>query len=277
MIDWTAIRTAYKVAKLGTISAASEELGIHRASVVRHIDAVEEQLGQKLFIRGQTGYKPTEMGFELIDMVGVAEFQLNMLVDKAQNQTKELTGELVISSDEFRHSLILPVVERFQSSHPGVRIQLISGEIQALEAKNHPDYVVQEMIYGEIRLYANKKYIEKFGLPKTKGDLKNHRFFKPPKSVVRPDFGVWLENIVPEERFYLIANSFELSERAILEGLVMGFVPTLVAKQQENLVPVLPELPPWRYSFYVMTHRDIHHTPKIQTFLKILKRYYESA
>ena len=288
MIDWTAIRTAYKVGKLGTISAAAEELGIHRASVVRHIDAVEEGLRQKIFIRNHRGYQPTEMGYELIETVGKAESQLNILVEKAHNKASKLSGELVICSGEFRSSLILPVVKRFQVLNPDVHLRLISGDnlgqlefgeshiiIQALEADNHPDYVVQELIYGEIRLYASKQYIEQHGMPQREEDLKNHRFFKPPQSVIRPDFGAWLEKIVPEKNFYFTANSIELSEEAILAGLIVGFVPTLLADQHDELVPVLPKQPPWRYSFYVMTHRDIHHTPKVQAFLEVLKSSFQ--
>lgn len=290
MIDWTAIRTAYKVGKLGTISAAADELGIHRASIVRHINSVEEQLGQKIFIRNHRGYQPTEMGYELIEAVGKAESQLSLLFEKAQNHNSELSGELVICSGEFRSSLILPAVKRFQSSHPNVHLRLISGDnlgqlefgeshivIQALEADNHPDYVVQELVFGEIRLYASKQYIDKHGMPERKEDLKKHRFFKPPQSVNRPDFAAWLEEVVPEESFYLTANSIELSEEAILAGLIVGFIPTLLADQHEDLVPLLPELPPWNYSFYVMTHRDVHRTPKVQAFLNILKRCFQNA
>ena len=101
MIDWTAIRTAYKVGKLGTISAAADELGIHRASIVRHINSVEEQLGQKIFIRNHRGYQPTEMGYELIEAVGKAESQLSLLISLVNFQgtrnMKKVTAALFIS------------------------------------------------------------------------------------------------------------------------------------------------------------------------------------
>ena len=42
--NWDEIRTAFHVARLGTVSAAAEALGVHHATVIRHIDALEKRL-----------------------------------------------------------------------------------------------------------------------------------------------------------------------------------------------------------------------------------------
>ena len=55
MDKWTELRTAYQVAKLGTVSAAAERLGFHRATVNRHIDILEAELGARIFIRHARG------------------------------------------------------------------------------------------------------------------------------------------------------------------------------------------------------------------------------
>ena len=51
MDNWDEIRTAFQVARLGTVSGAAEVLGVHHATVIRHIDAIEGRLGVKLFQR----------------------------------------------------------------------------------------------------------------------------------------------------------------------------------------------------------------------------------
>ena len=55
MDNWDEIRTAYQVARLGTVSGAAEVLGVHHATVIRHIDALEQALGAKLFQRHARG------------------------------------------------------------------------------------------------------------------------------------------------------------------------------------------------------------------------------
>ena len=37
MDNWDEVKTAYHVARLGTVSAAAEVLGVHHATVIRHI------------------------------------------------------------------------------------------------------------------------------------------------------------------------------------------------------------------------------------------------
>ena len=51
MDNWDEIRTAYQVARMGTVSGAADVLGVHHATVIRHIDALEGKLGEKLFQR----------------------------------------------------------------------------------------------------------------------------------------------------------------------------------------------------------------------------------
>ncbi|MEM7520358.1 MAG: LysR family transcriptional regulator, partial [Pseudomonadota bacterium] len=47
MDSWDEIKTAYQVARNGTVSGAAEALGVHHATVIRHIDALEGRLGVK--------------------------------------------------------------------------------------------------------------------------------------------------------------------------------------------------------------------------------------
>ena len=51
MENWDELRTAYEVARHGTVSGAAAALGVHHATVIRHVDALEARLGVKLFQR----------------------------------------------------------------------------------------------------------------------------------------------------------------------------------------------------------------------------------
>ena len=75
MDNWDEVRTAYQVVRLGTVSGAAEVLGVHHATVIRHIDALEARLGVKLFQRHARGYTATEAG---TDLARVAPAQADM-------------------------------------------------------------------------------------------------------------------------------------------------------------------------------------------------------
>ncbi len=42
--SWDEIRIAYQLACLGSLSAAAEFLGVHHATVIRHVDTLEKRL-----------------------------------------------------------------------------------------------------------------------------------------------------------------------------------------------------------------------------------------
>ena len=94
MDRWQIIRTAHYLAKLGTISATAAELGVHRATVLRHIDALEEELGVNLFHRHARGYIPTEAGKDLMQVVSATDDQLGHLVGRLKQKTEPLSGQV---------------------------------------------------------------------------------------------------------------------------------------------------------------------------------------
>tara|TARA_R110002126_G_scaffold270887_3_gene414719 strand:+ start:156 stop:545 length:390 start_codon:yes stop_codon:yes gene_type:complete len=101
MDNWNEIRTAAHVARLGTISAAADALGVHRATVNRHIDMLETELGGKLFQRHARGFTATELGQELLRIADATDEQFGQLHRLANKHSVELKGELVVTSLEF--------------------------------------------------------------------------------------------------------------------------------------------------------------------------------
>ena len=97
MDRWNEVRTAYTVARLGTVSAAAESLGIHRATVIRHIDALEAALGSRLFQRHARGYTPTEAGLDLERVARSTHEQLDQFAARARGREAAITGELIVT------------------------------------------------------------------------------------------------------------------------------------------------------------------------------------
>ena len=125
MDNWDEIRTAYQVARLGTVSGAAEVLGVHHATVIRHIDALEKRLGTRLFQRHARGYTPTESGRDLLSVAQSTEEQFGQLASRIKGQGDTVTGELVVTAPLGMSPLIT-----------GVR-QLLRGASQRRGAISH--------------------------------------------------------------------------------------------------------------------------------------------
>ena len=287
MIDtWDEIRTAFQVARLGTVSGAAEVLGVHHATVIRHIDALEKRLGSKLFQRHARGYTPTEAGTELLKVAQTTEDQFNQLVSRIKGQGETVSGELVITAVTGISHILTPVFAAYQQTYPEVTIRFISdmrlfrldyGEahvaIRAGGAPQEPDNVVQPLIRMQMGLYAAQTYVQKFGLPTGTADFAKHRFVGPENLDHRAPFYRWLASHAPADRIIYRTSEPEANEQAVLNGLGIGFMRSWEARQNTTLVEIMPPIPDWDSPLWIVTHVDLHRTLKVQTFLAMLKEH----
>jgi DNA-binding transcriptional LysR family regulator len=280
---WDEVRTAYHVARLGTVSGAAEALGVHHATVIRHIDALEKRLGAKLFQRHARGYTPTEAGRDLLQVAQTTDDQFSQLAGRIRGRGEEVSGELIVTSLDILSPRLTPVIAAFQVAHPGLIVRFLTelrlfrleyGEahvaVRAGRAPAEPDNVVQPLSATSYGLYAARAYADRHGLPASEADLAQHRFIG---SDVRPraPFLIWLHEAVPDDRIVWRTTSEHAMHDAVLAGVGLGFMPRDEAQNMPDLIEVLPPRPAWQSRLWIVTHIDLHRTPKVQAFVSHLK------
>ena len=284
MQNWDELRTAYQVARRGTVSGAAEALGVHHATVIRHIDALEGRLGVKLFQRHARGYTPTEAGRDLLTIAQAADEQFAQLANRIKGQRETVQGELIVTSISGLSDLLVPVLAGFQTKWPDVMIRFLTdmrlfrldfGEahvaIRAGTVPEEPDNVVQPLVQMKTGLYGARSYIAAHGMPKTEADLARHRFIAADGEAIRAPNHRWLQTIVPEAALAFRASEPAALERALREGAGLGFMPAYKAHNDPDLVEVLPPRPEWDAALWIVTHVDLHRTRKVQALLAHLK------
>ncbi|WP_456387580.1 LysR family transcriptional regulator [Profundibacter sp.] len=284
MDSWDEIRTAYHVARAGTVSGAAQELGVHHATVIRHIDTIEAQMGVRLFQRHARGYTPTEAGADLLRVAQATDDQFAQLAGRIRGQGDTVTGDLVVTSLASFSHVMTPVLVKFQQNHPDVMVRYLTasrlfrleyGEahvaIRAGSPPDQPDNVVQKLSTENIALYASKDYIKANGMPKDEDDLGRHRFVSYDDPQVRAPYHQWLkDNIAPKQVTFKVADDRSL-QQAIMAGAGLGFMLERLACRHPDLVQVLPPREEWASPMWLVTHVDLHRTAKVQTFLAFLK------
>jgi DNA-binding transcriptional LysR family regulator len=286
MDNWDEIRTAYHVARMGTVSGAAEVLGVHHATVIRHIDALEQRLGVKLFQRHPRGYTATEAGEDLLRVAAATDDQFAQLAGRIKGHGKDVTGDLVITSLAGLDALILPVLAAFRAAHPGIVLRYLTGErlfrleygeahvaIRAGSVPDQPDNVVQPFISMQPALFAAPAYADRHGLPDGPDDFANHYFVSNDDKSNRAPFNQWLWNTIPQENVIFRSTDMSALEMAIVGGMGIGFLSQWEADLHPELLEIAPFRPEWEAPLWLVTHVDLHRTTKVQTFLSFLKAH----
>ncbi len=287
MDNWDEIRTTLQVAKMGTVSGAADAMGVHHATVIRHIDALEKRLGAKLFQRHSRGYTATEAGRDLLAVAQTTEEQFSQLSSRIKGQGGTVSGELVITSLVELSPLLAPVLADFQAMHPQLVIRYLTGgrifkleygeahvairSMRAGSKAEHPDNVMQPFARMGMRLVASPAYITRHGMPKDDADLVNHRFVGLVESDTKAPFNQWLMDVAPTGNIVFRAEESAAMIDAIHAGAGIGFYPTTRTPNHPDMIEVTPQRPEWSSDLLLVTHVDLHRTTKVQAFLTFLK------
>lgn len=285
MKNWDEVRTAFQVARLGTVSGAAEALGVHHATVIRHIDALEGQLGVKLFQRHARGYTATEAGEDLMRVAQATDDQFGQLEGRIKGRGSDVAGELVVTALGGFAPLIAPILADFQAAHPDLLVRFLTGDrvfrleygeahvaIRAGAGQVQPDNVVQQLALLPMAMYGARSYVAQHGAPTNEADLVSHRFVGHDNPDSRAPYYIWLKTRVPREQVVFRSSSDRAISSAIRSGAGLGFLPVWSASETENLEQVMAPNPEWSVNVRLVTHVDLHRTTKVQTFLSFLKQ-----
>ncbi|WP_136442119.1 LysR family transcriptional regulator [Pacificoceanicola onchidii] len=286
MNNWDEVRTAYHVAQQGTVSGAAEVLGVHHATVIRHIDSLEQRLGVKLFQRHARGYTATEAGQDLLRVAKTTDEQFHQLEGRIKGRGSDVSGELVVTSLVTFAPLLVGALTTFREAYPDVVVRYLTDDrvfrleygeahvaLRAGKQPQEPDNVVQPFTSEDIALYASKSYIARHGMPEGEKDLPEHLFVCHDDIENKAPFHRWLWSTIPHDRVVFRTKDSRVTERAVQEGAGIGFLGVREASQNPDLVQILPPRENWSAPLWLVTHVDLHRTAKVQAFLTHLKDY----
>lgn len=288
MRHWIELRTALMVARLGTVSAAAEALGVHRATVNRHVETLEGAFGTRLFQRHARGYTLTDAGRDMLEVASRAEEMFADLEGRSRGRAGQLSGSLIVTALGGIAPLIAPALRSFHLAHPQIALDFVAGaQLARLEhGEAHvairtgpkpdvPDYVVTLFRRLRFGLYAGRSYVERAGQPHP-DHLEGHSFVGALGASRSAPFAEWMHGNVRQEALALRSNDPRVVHSAVCAGLGLGFMAEHDAQDHADLVEVIAPSDAWSTGLWIVTHVDLHRTTKVQEFLKHLKHHRKS-
>ena len=260
-MDWDKLKTFHFAAETGSLTAAAEKLGVSQSSVSRQIAALENDMGVPLFQRHARGLLLTGPGMALREftreMAGAAVIAESTLKDAREKVIGDLERH---SAGGVRLDLARAAAGRFRRhlSRDAAANHARRPRVRSAEARSRVrdpalggdarDLIQRKLLEVHVSLYASAGYLQRHGTPKKVEDLDHHRIIAYQTGVPTPMRELdWAqragrEDAKPRPPLLEINNVYGML-RAVESGFGIASVPDYMARENPNLVKVLPELP----------------------------------
>jgi DNA-binding transcriptional LysR family regulator len=180
--------TFVSVAETASFTGASGKLGMSPSAVSQAIRALEERIGQPLFVRTTRNVSLTDVGRLLLGRAQQHLRELEVSIDVARAAASEPTGLLRLNLPRIAMPMIMePLLPLLRQRYPKLRIELALNDAsvdiieQGFDAGIRLGVLAeQDMIATAITkpvtaiLVAAPSYIARKGAPQTLGDLAQH-------------------------------------------------------------------------------------------------------
>jgi DNA-binding transcriptional LysR family regulator len=270
---------AYYLAKTGSLTATGSQLNMTHSTVSRRIDSLEKELGSKLFIRHQRGYRPTDAGTILLHKMPGIESQLGSMLNELSKEEGSVSGDLRITTLSGYSVLLNPAVILLRKEFPKVRVSVnVTDKVIPVESgvahvslragpkPKESDVIAKKLIDLENGYYASKDYVDRYGLPKHESEFNQHYWAMPSPEYARvPFIGAALKHIDPTQIIYQSNQFLDLYDM-ILSGLAIGPLEFHRAETHSDLVRVNLDLDKRKDSLWLIYHRDLKNSKRVKAF-----------
>ncbi len=188
MDHFRAMRVFVRVAELGSLSAASADLGQARGAASAIVSELEKHYGVQLLERTTRRLRLTEEGVLYLDRARAILADIAKLEDEVGAAERAPRGLLRVQIPPGLTRLVVaPGLARFSDAYPEITLQILSRNalpdfaIDRIDAAvvvgELPELDIIARSVGGIPLVtvAAPAYLDRFGTPVTPGDLADHR------------------------------------------------------------------------------------------------------
>ncbi|MEZ9232931.1 LysR family transcriptional regulator [Vibrio amylolyticus] len=185
------IQIFIKVVETGSITKASDQLGLAKSAISKRLSELEQQLGVKLINRTTRKSSITEAGQIYYQKSKLISEELDELNSEIASVQTHLVGTLKIAVPlSFGIEHLVPALDEFSKLHPDLKLDVDFSDRKvdlvqdgfdlAFRIGQLADSTLKAKAITPIShvLCASPDYLDEYGIPETPEDLKKHKFLR---------------------------------------------------------------------------------------------------
>lgn len=175
------------VVEAGGFSAAARRLGESQSAISKAVNALEKRLGVALLHRSTRKVTLTDQGQLYYERMGPLVDEIQVADNELTSTTLDVSGLIRIAAPStFGRLHVLPLIPALLAQHPGLRIDMVLSDAVRdmvedridlairVSPVEEPDSVMRRVAATSLVCAGSRRYFEKFGVPRTPAELKDH-------------------------------------------------------------------------------------------------------
>ena len=274
---WDLYRTFLAVVREGSLSAAARRIGIAQPTAGRHVRALEKSVGAPLFTRSQRGLVATEAALALVPHAEAMAAAADALTRVSSGGARGESGTVRLTAGEMMGCEVLPpLLAEFSRRYPRIHLELTlsnrnldllwrDADIAVRMVRpTQKSLIVRRVGLVPIGLFAHRRYVDAFGLPKGPEDISRHCLigFDRDMDVMHSAGGPKVP--FTREQFRFRCDSVAGQLAALRAGAGIGACFVSVGQRNPDLIRVFEHTLNFHREVWLAIHRDAKTTRRIK-------------
>ncbi|MFV3304064.1 LysR family transcriptional regulator [Pseudomonas sp. NY15181] len=275
MFDWNDLRYFLELHRSGRLLTTAKRLGTTHATVARHIENIERDLGTQLFAQHTGGYQLTPAGQALLKHAEAME-NTALLAQEEMSQAISPLGQIRIGVTEGLGTMFLaPRMGELMRRYPGLEVELVSvprfvsitnreADIAITLERPSADLVISRRLTRyRLSLFASPAYLASAPPLRDREDLSRHPWIGYVDDLLFSQELLFHHSFCRHPQVVFRSTSVVAQQQAAHSGIGIAILPQYMGLNDPLLVPVLPEEFIER-EYWMCTRRELHRSVRLR-------------
>jgi DNA-binding transcriptional LysR family regulator len=154
--NWDDLRVFLTLAREGTLTTAAKALGVSHPTVARRVQALEQQIGARLFERLPDRFVPTSAGEELLSDTEAMERAAHSIRRRSAGLSDTVSGTVRLSAGEAMAALIARHLPELREQLKQIEFEVIASHTLANLSRREADLLIREQVPELAGIVARK-------------------------------------------------------------------------------------------------------------------------
>src|SRR3954470_10698375 len=271
--NWDDLRVFLTLAREGTLSTAAKSLGVSHPTVARRVQALEKQIGARLFERLPDRFVPTAAGEELLADTEAMEKAALSINRRSAGLSDTVSGVVRLSAGEAMAAWLARHLPELRRSLKQIEFELTASHTLANLSRREADLLIREQVPDLGGIVARKLGRVAYAiyghraLARSKADLKSLPWIGFDDDHAYMPGQAWLHDLLGGAKPVIRGNNWLVLREGCRAGAGLAVLPCYLGDADPQLHRIGSVLPEVFADQWLLVHRDLRALPRVRAVM----------